>query len=67
MKDGQSGKFCGKGYLVNLKYVQRIERAGIVLNYKDGININVSRDKVQELKATYLNYLRKMGAILFDE
>jgi len=56
-----------KGYLVNLKYVQRIERTGVALNYKDGVNINVSRDKVQELKATYLNYLRKMGAVLFDD
>lgn len=56
-----------QGYLVNLKYVQRINRTGIVLNYKDGVTINISRDKVQELKALYLNYLRKMGAVLFDD
>lgn len=56
-----------QGYLVNLKYVQRIERTGIVLNYKDGITINISRDKVQEMKGIYLNYLRKTGTVLFDE
>lgn len=56
-----------QGYLVNLKYVQRIERTGIVLNYKDGVTINISRDKVQELKTLYLKYLRKIGAVIFDE
>ena len=55
-----------QGYLVNLKYVQRIERTDILLNYKDGITISISREKVQELKALYLNYLRKIGAVLFD-
>lgn len=56
-----------QGYLVNLKYVQRIERTGVVLNYKDGVTINISRDKVQELKSIYLNYLRKVGTVIFDE
>ncbi len=56
-----------QGYLVNLKYVQRIERTDILLNYKDGITISISREKVQELKALYLNYLRKIGAALFDD
>ena len=56
-----------QGYLVNLKYVQRIDRTGVLLNYKDGITIGISREKVQELKALYLNYLRKIGAILFDD
>lgn len=56
-----------KGYLVNFRYVQKIERTGVVLNYKNGVNINVSRDKVQTLKADYLKYLRKMGAVLFDD
>ena len=56
-----------QGYLVNLKYVQRIERTDILLNYKDGITISISREKVQELKALYLNYLRKIGAVLFDD
>ncbi|MCD8308222.1 MAG: response regulator transcription factor [Clostridia bacterium] len=55
-----------KGYLVNLKYVKRIERTGILLDYGEGININVSRDKLQELKETYMNYLRKIGAVLFE-
>ncbi|MGN1060912.1 MAG: LytR/AlgR family response regulator transcription factor [Candidatus Coproplasma sp.] len=56
-----------QGYLVNLKYVQRIERTGIILNYKDGVTINISRDKVQELKTLYLKYLRKIGAVIFDD
>ena len=55
-----------KGYLVNLKYVQRIERTGVLLNYKDGVTLMVSRDKVQDVKAQYLQYLRKMGLTLFD-
>ena len=55
-----------QGYIVNLKYVQRIERAGLLLNYNGGIEINISRDKVQELKTIYLEYLRKTGDVLFD-
>lgn len=56
-----------QGNLVNLKYVQRIERTNILLNYKGGVTINISRDKVQELKELYLNYLRKIGTVLFDD
>ncbi|MGN0813797.1 MAG: LytR/AlgR family response regulator transcription factor [Candidatus Coproplasma sp.] len=56
-----------KSYLVNLRYVQRIERGGILLNYKDGVTLAISRDKLKELKNLYLCYLRKMGTILFDE
>lgn len=56
-----------QGYLVNLKYVQRIDRAGIVLNYNESKTINISREKVQEVKALYINYLRKMGTLVFDE
>lgn len=56
-----------KGYLVNLKYVQKIERTGVLVNYKGGVNINVSRDKVQELKAIYLNYLRKRAPYFLTE
>lgn len=56
-----------QGYLVNLKYVQRIERSGVLLNYKDGVLLSISRDKVQELKTIYLEYLRKTGEILFDD
>ena len=55
-----------KSYLVNLKYVQRIERGGVLINYKDGIKLSVSREKIKELKSIYLCYLRKTGAILFD-
>ena len=39
-----------KGYLINLKYVQKIENRGIIMNYKDGVLINISRSKVQEIK-----------------
>lgn len=56
-----------QGYLVNLKYVQRIERSGVLLNYKGGVTINISRDKVEELKGKYLNYLRKVGTVLFED
>lgn len=56
-----------KGYLINLKYVQKIENRGIIMNYKDGVLINISRSKVQEIKTIYLNYLRKTGTIVFSE
>ena len=55
-----------KSYLVNLRFVQRIERSGVVLNYKDGLKLAVSREKIKELKEQYLCYLRKTGAVLFD-
>ena len=56
-----------KGYLINLKFVQKIENRGIIMNYKDGVLINISRSKVQEIKTIYLNYLRKTGTIVFSE
>ena len=56
-----------KSYLVNLRFVQRIERSGVVLNYKDGLKLAVSREKIKELKEQYLCYLRKTGAVLFDD
>lgn len=56
-----------QGYLVNFKYVERIERNGIVLKYKNGITINISRDKVQELKSMFLTYMRKIGTVIFDD
>ena len=52
-----------KGYLVNLKYVQRIEKTGVLVNYKDGLVIGVSRERLQELKFIYLEYLRKTGTV----
>lgn len=55
-----------KSYLVNLKYVQRIDRNSIVLNFKEGVRLSVSREKIKELKNLYLFYLRKTGAVLFD-
>lgn len=39
----------------------------MLLNYKGGVTLAISRDKVKELKNIYLCYLRKMGAVLFDE
>ncbi len=56
-----------KGYLINLKFVRKIENRGIIMNYKDGVLINISRSKVQEIKNIYLNYLRKTGTIVFNE
>lgn len=55
-----------QGYIVNFKYIQRIERNEIMLNYNGGTRISVSREKAQELKSKYLSYLRKIGAVLFD-
>ena len=57
-----------KSYLVNFKYVQRIERQGILVKHpvKGEETLNVSRDKLQEIKVLYLNYLRRMGDVLFD-
>ena len=55
-----------KSYLVNLKYVRRIERDSVLVHYKEGVTLSISRDKVKELKSSYLNYLRKTGAVLFE-
>ena len=57
-----------KSYLVNFKYVQRIERSGILLHHpcRGGVTLNVSRDRLQEIKSLYLSCLRRMGAVLFD-
>ena len=52
-----------KGYLVNLKYVQRIDAKGVTL--PAGV-VGLSRTKVQEVKAQYLKYLRKTGASLIS-
>lgn len=56
-----------QAYIVNFKYIQRIERNEIVLNYNGNTVLSISREKVQELKGRYLKYLRKMGTVLFDE
>lgn len=54
-----------KGYLVNYKYMARIDAKGITLT--DGKLVGISRNKVQDIKAQYLKYLRKMGAVLFTD
>ena len=53
-----------KGFLVNLKYVQRIDTKGITL--PGGVVAGLSRTKVQEVRAQYLKYLRKTGASLIS-
>ncbi len=53
-----------KGYLVNLKYIRRIDAAGITLS--DGTVVGLSRTKAQEVKVQYLKYLRKTGATLME-
>lgn len=53
-----------KGYLVNLKYVQRIDAKVITLS--SGTEVGLSRSKSQEVKAQYLRYLRKTGAAFTD-
>ncbi len=56
-----------KGYLVNLKYVQRIEKNALTLKYENGLSLSVSRDRVQQVKQLYMEYLRRMGILLCDE
>ena len=53
-----------KSYLVNLKYITRIESTGIELT--TGERVDVSRRKVSEIKSALLKYLRKTGALIFD-
>ena len=52
-----------KSFLVNLKYITRIESTGIELT--TGAKIDVSRRKVGEIKAALMKYLRKIlsGAV----
>jgi len=54
-----------KGYLVNFSYVRKIERTGVLVSYagKEKV-LNISRNKVQEMKDKYLNYLRRTGSII---
>lgn len=51
-----------KGYIVNLAYVRRIERAGITLT--DGTVVPVSRDRLSEVREAYLRQSRgsRIGA-----
>ena len=53
-----------KSYLVNLKYITRIETTGIELS--NGTTVGVSRRKIGEIKTALLKYLRKTGALIFD-
>ena len=53
-----------KSYLVNLKYITRIETTGIELS--TGVTVGVSRRKVGDIKTALLKYLRKTGALIFD-
>ena len=48
-----------KSFLVNYKYVQRLETAEILLT--NGERVPVSRNKAREVKDGYLKYLRKSG------
>ena len=54
-----------KGYLVNLSYVRKIEKTGVFVEYADKEKcLNISRNKVQEIKEEYLSYLRRTGAVI---
>ena len=54
-----------KGYLVNLSYVRKIEKTGVFVEYADKEKcLNISRNKVQEIKEKYLSYLRRTGAVI---
>lgn len=51
-----------KSFLVNYKYVQRLETSELLL--MGGERVPVSRNKSREIKDGYLRYLRKVGYTL---
>ena len=51
-----------KSFLVNYKYVQRLETSELLLT--GGERVPVSRNKSREIKDGYLRYLRKVGYTL---
>ena len=51
-----------KSFLVNYKYVQRLETSELLLT--GGERMPVSRNKSREIKDGYLRYLRKVGYTL---
>ena len=53
-----------KGYLVNLRYITRIEPSGIDLS--TGATVSVSRRKIGQIKTELLRFLRKTGTLIFD-
>lgn len=52
-----------KGYLVNYRYIRLIKEKELLLT--DGRQIPISRRKLQETKARYLDLMQKKGSILF--
>lgn len=56
-----------KGYLVNLKYIQRIDKNSVSLKDRDNLSLNVSRDRMQQVKLSYMEYLRRAGLLLCDD
>ena len=48
-----------KSFLVNYKYVQRLETSELLLS--NGERVPVSRNKSREIKDGYLKYMRKVG------
>lgn len=56
-----------KGYLVNLKYVQRIDKNSLTLKDRNNLSLNVSRDRMQLVKQTYMEYLRRAGLLLCND
>ena len=54
-----------KSFLVNLKYVRRIDVSEIVLSNDQMVLL--SRSKSREIKDIYLKYLRKVGSVMFTE
>lgn len=54
-----------KGYLVNLSYVRKIEKNGVYVEFSGNERcLNISRNKVQDIKDKYLSYLRRTGSIM---
>ncbi|MFA6860920.1 MAG: LytTR family DNA-binding domain-containing protein [Bacilli bacterium] len=54
-----------KGYLVNLRYIKKIEKSEIELT--NGVIVFISRGKANEIKAAFARYLRKTSSVLFEK
>ena len=53
-----------KGYLVNYKYIRRLEDTEAVLT--NGERIPLSRRRVQEIRKRYLELMRGRGTVILS-
>ncbi len=54
-----------KGYLVNMRYIKKIEKNEIELS--DGNKAYISRGKANDTKEAFAHYLRKTSSVLFEK